>query len=196
MVSYGIRWYRGEMLILRIIIVIATGMQEVMIHIRKIAVVQVFVCVFFSYSFGGMGDVEKIKECILTYNRIVMEESKRERHTDVRTFVRMMEDIATARIAQKLYIWIQSWHENGLFMDSEIKKIDFIKIKLGKDKAVALTEEWWKYKYIDKRINKIVHPETDVFYRVEYHLSKRKDGKWLITKIKVLEEKQSQEGKK
>ncbi|SNZ11274.1 hypothetical protein SAMN06265182_2037 [Persephonella hydrogeniphila] len=167
-----------------------------MIPIRKIAFIQAFVYMLFSLSFGGMGDVEKIKESILTYNRIVMEESKKERHRDVRTFVRMMEDIAVPRIAQKLYIWIQSWHENGLFMDSKIKKIEFVKVKLAKNGAIALTEEWWKYKYIDKRINKIVHPETDVFYRVEYRLKKRKDGKWLITKIKVLEEKQSQEGKR
>ena len=176
------------------VVVATTGMQEGMIHIRKILIVQAFLYGLFAFSFGSE-DIKKIKEAIKMYNNIIIEESKTDRHRDIRTFVKMMQDIATKKVAQKLYIWIQSWHENGLFMDSKLKKLSFLKIKIDKQKARAITKEYWSYKYFDRRINKVVKPETDIFYKVEYSLIK-KDDKWLISKIKVLEEKQNQEGKK
>jgi len=166
-----------------------------MTPIRKFTFVQIFVYVLYGFSLGGIGDIEKIKQTVIAYNRIIVKETKTERHRDIRTFVKMMEDIAVPRVAQKLYIWIQSWHENGLFMDSKIKKLRFLDIKINKGKATAVTEEHWSYKYFDRRINRIVKPETDIFYKVRYSLIK-KDGSWLISEIKVLEEKQNQEGKK
>ncbi len=165
-----------------------------MIRIRKVLLIQAFLYGFFVFSFASE-DLKKIKETIRLYNNIIIEESKTDRHRDIRTFVKRMQDIATKKVAQKLYIWIQSWHENGLFMDSKIEKIKFLDISINKKSAKAITEEHWKYKYFDRRINKIVKPETDIFYKVEYSLIK-KDNRWLISKIKVLEEKQNQEGKK
>ncbi|WP_457635646.1 hypothetical protein [Persephonella sp.] len=165
-----------------------------MIHIRKIILIQAFLYGLFAFSYADE-EIKKIKQVIKMYNRTIVEEAKTDRHRDIRTFVKMMEDIATEKVAKKLYIWIQSWHENGLFMDSQIKKIKFLDISINKKSAKAVTEEHWSYKYFDKRINKIVKPETNIFYRVEYSLIK-KGNRWLISKIKVLEEKQNQEGKK
>ncbi len=166
----------------------------VMTVIHKVLLVLAFVYGFFSFSYAGK-DVERIKKVIKIYNNIVIQESKTDRHRDLRTFVKMMEDVTTENVARKLYIWIQSWHENGLFMDSKILKLKFLDIKINGEKAKAITEENWKYKYFDRRINKIVVPETDIFYKVEYNLI-RKKNRWIISKIKVLEEKKEQEGKR
>ena len=165
-----------------------------MIHIHKILIVQAFLYGLIAFSYAGE-DIKKIKQAIKMYNRTIVEETKTGRHRDIRTFVKMMQDIATKKVAQKLYIWIQSWHENGLFMDSKIIKLKFLDVKINDEKAKAITEEHWKYKYFDRRINKVVKPETDIFYKVEYSLIKNDDN-WLISKIKVLEEKQNQEGKR
>lgn len=160
-----------------------------------IRILNAFVIAAFIYGFS-YADVDQIKEKIMLYSKIVIEESRSERHKDIRDFVKMMEDITTHQVARKLYIWIQSWHENGLFMNSKLLKIDFKKIQINKNKAEVITEEKWRYNYFDRRINKKVLPDTDLFYRVRYHLSKVKD-RWIITDIKVLKEKKiSQEGDK
>ncbi len=169
--------------------------QEGMTVIRKILVLLLTVGLFLS-AHGRLSDAEKIKESIVLYTKIIIDESKSDRHRDINAFVKMMEDIADHQIAKKLYIWIQSWHENGLYMDAKLKKIEFISIKVKGNTATAQTEELWKYRYFDRRINRIVKPETEVFYQVMYYLERKRDN-WVITKIDVIKEVQkNQEGRK
>ncbi len=141
----------------------------------------------------------QIQEVIKTYNRILQEEARSERHRSITTFIKMMEDIADKKVAQKLYIWIQSWHENGLFMHADLKDIKFTKTDIKGDTAIAETREVWVYRYIDRRINRVVLPDTRIIYTVRYTLYK-KDGNWIIKEIKVLSEKKekinNQEGKR
>lgn len=168
---------------------VTTQMQEVMIHIRKIATVLAFVYVFVVPSYGKMDDVEEIKNVVKMYNRIVIEESKNDRHRDIRTFIKMMEEIATHDIARKLYIWIQSWHENGLFMNARLENLSFEQVDVKDGKAEVTTKENWIYNYFDRRIGKEVLSDREIFYRVKYTLKKVKN-RWLLFRIKVLEEKQ------
>jgi len=176
---------------------VITQMQVVMILTRKILYILLFVI-------GTTGLVysqpaSELQETIKLYNRILQEETRSERHTGITTFVRMLEDIADKKVAQKLYIWIQSWHENGLFMDAQLKKISFEKINIKGNKADVETREIWTYRYLDRRINKVVLPDTKIFYRVLYRLEQN-NGKWKIKEIKVLSEKKerinTQEGKR
>ncbi len=166
-----------------------TQMQEAMILIRKTAVILAFVYGFIFPSYGKMADVEDVKEVIKMYNKIVIEESKSERHKDIRTFITMMEEIATHDVSRKLYIWIQAWHDNGLFMNANLQNLRFEAVKIKGNKAEVLTNESWVYSYYDRRIEKVVLPDTKVQYKVKYQL-KKINNKWLIFKIKVLEEKQ------
>ncbi len=182
-----------------VVVDVITLMQEAMIPIRKILLIHVFLYGLYVFAFANETikkekEISQIKQTIKMYNRIIMEEAKADRHRNITTFIQMMEDIATKDVARKLYIWIQSWHENGLFMISHLEKIKFVKIKINSKKAQVFTEEYWKYKYLDRRINKIVKPETSIFYKVRYNLI-QKNNKWLISEIKVLKEKQSQEDK-
>ncbi|MBK3332769.1 hypothetical protein GWK41_06775 [Persephonella atlantica] len=166
-----------------------------MIHIRKTTLIVAFVYAAFFSSYGKVNEVEEIKNIVKVYNRIVIEESKNERHRDIRTFVKMMEEIATHDIARKLYIWIQSWHENGLFMNAKLNSIKFRAVNIKDKIAEVVTEENWTYGYFDRRINKQVLPQTRIYYKVRYRLKKLKD-RWLITDIRVLQEKNEAGGKK
>ncbi|WP_457641249.1 hypothetical protein [Persephonella sp.] len=171
-----------------------------MIHIHKLVIIAALVYVTVSGAIdSSSSDTDKIKKVIKMYNHVVIHESKNRNLPDILTFKNMMKDLTTDRIAEKLYIWIQSWHENNLYMDAYLEKMEFNKINITENSAEVFTDEKWRYKYIDVSIGKVVYPETEVNYKVKYDLIK-KDNKWIIKRIKVLSEKQkavkNKEGKR
>ncbi len=128
---------------------------------------------------------EKIKEVIKIYNHTVIQASKSRSLPDIVTFKNMMSDIAVGRIAEKLYIWVMSWHESNLFMDAKLIDIKYVDISIKDKTATVFTDERWTYKYIDAAQGTVAHPETEIRYRMRYDLIKDKD-KWLIKKIKII----------
>ncbi len=162
-------------------------MLEVTIVIRNFIFFFSLVFVFtvnISYSKESK-DKEEIKEVIKMYNHMVIQASKSRRVPNILMFKDMMSDFTTGRVAEKLYIWIMSWHENNLYMDAKLLDIKFKNITINDKNSVAFTTEKWIYKYIDAVNNVVAHPDTEVIYNMRYDLLKV-DNKWKINKIKIL----------
>ena len=144
-----------------------------------------------SLSMAGE-DQNMVKETIISYNRSLIEAAKNPDFLKDFGDERKFEPFAEKRVAQKLYIWVKSWHENNLYMDAKLLKIVFENIKLKEKKAEVLTDEIWKYRYfrhIDINRTAQAWPPAKIHYRVKYNLL-FKNGKWKIEKIKVLSEKE------
>ncbi len=134
----------------------------------------------------------EIKETILSYNGALIEAAKNPSFLKDFGDERKFEPFAAKRVAQKLYIWIKSWHENNLYMDAELVKIAFGKIEPKGERAEVLTDETWKYRYfrhIDVNRTAEAWPRAEIYYKVKYTL-RFKNGKWKIEDIKVLSEKE------
>ncbi len=127
-------------------------------------------------------DEKDIKKVIISYNQGIIKAAKTSK-TD------HMSDYAKDDIVKKFHLWIKSWHDNNLFMDAKIIDIDFKNFDIKDNKAEAITNEKWVYKYIDIKVKKEVHKETNISYTIKYTLVKSGD-KWIIQKIDVVSEKQ------
>jgi len=135
---------------------------------------------------------QEIKETILSYNHALIEAAKNPDFLKEFSDITKFETFADKRVAQKLYIWIKSWHENNLYMDAKLIEIKFEKIEPKTQRATALTDETWKYRYfrhIDANRTAEAWPPAKIYYRVEYAL-RFENGKWKIEKIKVLSERE------
>ena len=134
----------------------------------------------------------EITETIISYNRALIDAAKNPDFLKDFGDERKFEPFAEKRVAQKLYIWIKSWHENNLYMDAELIEIMFEKIELKEGKAEVLTDETWKYRYfrhIDVNRTAEAWSPAKIYYKVKYVL-RFKNGKWKIEDIKVLSEKE------
>ncbi len=155
-------------------------------------IVLLFTSILFPSLSIANGDESRIKETIISYNRALIEAAKNPDFLKDFGDERKFEPFAEKRVAQKLYIWVKSWHENNLYMDAKLLKIVFENIKLKEKKAEVLTDEIWKYRYfrhIDINRTAQAWPPAKIHYRVKYNLL-FKNGKWKIEKIKVLSEKE------
>jgi len=161
---------------------VTTGMLEVMTAIRNLLIV---LTAFLYVVQAKADDIKDIKEVIKIYNHTVIQASKSKNLPDIITFKNMMSDIAVGRVAEKLYIWIMSWHESNLYMDAKLLDIKFTNISVNGDTATAFTDEKWTYRYIDISRGVVAHPETEVRYKMRYDLVKNND-RWLIRKIKII----------
>ena len=158
-----------------------------MIVIRSMRVYHNIITLFFAvillvpFSLKAQDDRD-IKKVIISYNQGVIKASKTSK-TD------HMKDFAKDDIVKKFHLWIKSWHDNNLFMDAKIVDIDFKDLDIKDDRASVVTDEKWVYRYIDIKVRKEVHKETNISYNIKYTLSQSND-KWIIEKIDVLSEKQ------
>jgi len=163
---------------------VTTGTREDMtVILKKLLILTALIYVY--SAIAEITDEERVKEVVKIYNHTVIEASKSKALPDIIRFKSMMSDITTGRVAEKLYIWIMSWHENNLYMDAKLLDIKFTNITLNEKTATAFTDERWIYKYIDASRGTIAHPETEVRYKMRYDLV-QKNGRWLINKIKII----------
>ncbi|MCK9373188.1 MAG: hypothetical protein M0P91_08315 [Sulfuricurvum sp.] len=152
-----------------------------MIRIRKSAVGSVL---FFLISTGLFASEESmIRESVRQYTQGIIIASKKDR-------VEHMEPFATEKRAQKLMIWMKSWHENNYFMDSSIEKIDFGPIRIDKEKATVTTQERWRWRYIQIVTKEVSQPWTQSDYAMQYNLVKI-GPRWKVDDAKILSEKET-----
>ena len=141
---------------------------------------------------AGTNDIDKIKKSVIGYNMQLIEAAKNEAFLESFDDIKKLERFAEKRVAQKLYIWIKSWHENDLFMDARLLDITFGKIVPKNGTADVITDEVWLYRYIrHKSVNekKEAFPPAKKHYKVKYSLKKSDKG-WKITSIDVFFEKE------
>ncbi len=170
------------------------GMTQLILFRKAYAglIVLLFISVLFPSLSIANDDKGRIKETIISYNRALIEAAKNPSFLKDFGDERKFEPFAEKRVAQKLYIWIKSWHENNLYMDANLVDIVFEKIDVENAEAEAVTDETWKYRYfrhIDVNRTAEAWPKAKIYYKVRYRLLS-KNGKWKIENIKVLSEKE------
>ena len=95
----------------------------------------------------------------------------------------------TSQIYDKTFIWIDSYQASNLFMDSVPPAIKFDEIQMKQYSASLVTNEKWKYRYINIKSKQILVPPTMAEYKIKYFFVRLEDGSWKINHIKILDEK-------
>lgn len=134
-----------------------------------------------SLSASSIEDGKQFKELIIGYNHGVIKASQKSKF-------KHLEKYLTKEIRLKTRVWIESFHDNFLFMDALFLKANFSDFQMNQYSASMQTNELWKYRYINTKSKKIVIKPTKVEYKLKYFFVLLKDGSWKINHIKILEE--------
>ncbi len=133
---------------------------------------------------------DEVMECIKRYNQALIKASAERGFGDRFEDKERLRECAGDEVAQKLFVWIASWHENGLYMEANVSSVEMLDFVEKDDSAVVTTKERWSYTYKKETPagTMTAHPLTRVEYEVRYRLKKSPSG-WQITDIKVLSER-------
>ena len=131
---------------------------------------------------GTEKDTRAVKDTILRYNQLLAEGYARMNMTPLR-------EVATEEHAQKVYHHMAALGEAKIKMESQLIDIEFLDIQYPKKDLVRVkTKEKWNYTHIN--IGTKMPAQTVVqglIYKLSYELV-RKDGRWVVSSISVLEE--------
>ena len=75
-------------------------------------------------------------------------------------------------------------------MDARFDSIEFKSVMPGDEQAKAVTDEVWRYRYVNVRDESLYQPPTRVEYTMEYSLEQTDKG-WIIKSTKILSEKET-----
>ena len=151
---------------------------------RKLLLQALFgaVLILISPAVLSADETQAAKKVVIAYNYGIIQMAKK-------STVEHMVNILSKEKAQKLHLWIKSWHDNNLFMDTSLQKLDFTNVNIGKGYAKVFTDEEWIYRYINIKSKRVTHPTTRIKYKMRYELKKMEHG-WVIDDTKVLSESQ------
>jgi hypothetical protein len=121
-----------------------------------------------------------LKKVVNQYNNLLIEANK---SRDVSP----LDNIADDNVVRKLYLWMAAWEDGNVYLDAELKKLDFVDFKIAGEKVDVTTYENWNYIYRDLNTQEIAEPSRSISYKMKYSLEKR-EGQWLITDINILRE--------
>lgn len=94
-----------------------------------------------------------------------------------------LQEVATARLAERAYHHMAAIGEGGVRMTSRVKKIDVTLVRFTlPGKATVKSREVWDFAYNDIRTGVKKEEMKDFVYLMEYTLEKH-DGRWLIVDI-------------
>jgi hypothetical protein len=132
---------------------------------------------------GTEKDTKMVKDTILRYNQLLAEGYAKMNMTP-------LQEVATLEHATKVYHHMAALGEAKIRMESQLVGIEFLDIQFPKkDIAKVKTREKWNYTHVN--INTKMPAQTIVkglTYNLSYDLIK-KDGRWLVSSVSVLEEK-------
>jgi hypothetical protein len=138
---------------------------------------------------GTEKDIHEVKDTILRYNQLLSEGYAKMNMTP-------LKEVATEEHAVKVYHHMAALGEAKVRMESKLVNIEFTDIQFPKkDFAKVKTKEKWDYTHVN--IGTKMPAQTVVqglIYKLSYDLIK-KDGRWLVSSISVLEEKKPSEKK-
>jgi hypothetical protein len=132
--------------------------------------------------FSTEKDTRAVKDTILRYNQLLSEGYAKMNMTP-------LQEVATLDHATKVYHHMAALGEAKIRMESQLVGIEFLDIQFpGENRAKVKTREKWNYTHVN--INTKMPAQTVVqglIYKLSYDLVK-KDGKWLVSSVSVLEE--------
>ena len=129
--------------------------------------------------------IEKAKE-ITTIKKVVSNYNKGVIHASKTGDMTPLKGIASDEVLRKLYFWIAAWNDADMYMDAELKRIEFRSINISGKTANVWTSEDWIYNYRNLKTRQVVLPTSKVSYGMEYSL--QKDNRWIITEINIKKE--------
>jgi hypothetical protein len=150
---------------------------------KKLLVSITFIIVSFFLSCSqieSIRDKHSLKSRVIEYNRLFIEVNK---SRDLEP----LKDIADKDVVRKLFLWMAAWEDGNVYMDAELKNLDFLTIRISDNKGRVTTTEDWEYLYRDLDTQVVVSKKESIHYEMEYILEK-KHGKWMITEINILKE--------
>jgi hypothetical protein len=156
---------------------------------KKISLI-LLMFMFFS-TLKADDEYRKVKETVRMYQDMVITSSMSRQDLSTDDDMKAFEMIVSKKLAQRLYVWLQAWHDDNLHMDAKLLKNEFKKVEIDGKKAVVQTEENWVFRYVvyvsDNDVNEVEPPEK-IYYNMRYNLAKVK-GIWKIINMKTLVEK-------
>ena len=147
----------------------------------------VLIIVLFMTLLNGAEEIRKkpFEELIIGYNHGFIKAMQKGKFEHLQEYL-------TQEIYYKTLIWIDSYHSNNLFMDSIFLNVKFEELKMEQYSASLVSNEEWKYRYIDITKNLVVVPPKKVFYKMKYFFILLENGTWKINHIKILSEKEEE----
>jgi len=121
-----------------------------------------------------------LSKIVIQYNKLLIEVNKTRD-------VNPLKEIAAKPVIEKLSLWMGAWECGNVYLDAELKNIDFDDLKIAGESALVITSEYWSYIYRDLDTQEIAEPRQFISYKMQYKLEKRQHT-WLITEIDILEE--------
>lgn len=136
-------------------------------------------CVLCLATFFGCGydrEVEIVKNTIRKYNKTLID-VYRDLKTDYLFGVASPMEIGHVEVA------VTDFKAKNLFMETEIKSIEFVKIDKRKNTEMDVeTKEKWRFRHLMLGTNKEVRPWKDIEYNMIYHMINEK-GVWLVNRV-------------
>ncbi|MBC8018793.1 MAG: hypothetical protein H7X83_09775 [Verrucomicrobia bacterium] len=121
-------------------------------------------------------ETQKLKGTIMRYNQLLSEGYKS-------LNMNPLQQAATKRQAETLYIHMAALGEGQVRMESTLKNIQFTEVEIQpENKATVKTKEVWDFKHtsIDKK--QLVLHEKNFEYLITYELVKE-GPRWLVAKV-------------
>jgi hypothetical protein len=101
--------------------------------------------------------------------------------------VNPLKEIAAKPVIEKLSLWMAAWEDGNVYLDAELKNIDFDNLEIEGKSAIVITSENWSYIYRDLDTQEIAEPRQSISYKMQYKLEKRENN-WLIEEMNILQE--------
>ena len=97
-----------------------------------------------------------------------------------------LQQAATNRQAETLYIHMAALGEGRVRMESSLKKIQFTEVKIQQEnKATVKTREVWDFRHTNIDNKQVVLYEIDFEYLITYELVKE-GPRWLVAKVAAM----------
>lgn len=125
---------------------------------------------------------KSFESLVVAYNHGIIKAAQKNKFEHLKNYL-------TKEIFLRTLVWIESFQDNNLFMDSKVLTIEFDEYKQKTYSATLKTKEVWKYRYINIKTKEIVKKPIEVTYELKYYFVLLKDGAWKINHIKILDEK-------
>jgi hypothetical protein len=97
-----------------------------------------------------------------------------------------MREVADQVQAETEYIHMSSLAEGGIRLDSQLKKMEFLRVSVEATSAQAETRETWDYRQYSRATGALVLEQKGLVYHLAWDLSKRADDRWLVTDVRAI----------
>lgn len=131
---------------------------------------------------SNSADIEKIKQTITRYDALLTEGF-------VKLDIAPLKEVVTENHMDRLGNRLSTLKTAKRRMDSKLKNIEFLEFAFpDKQSASVKTRETWDVRHINTQTGKTVKEIKGLCYVLSYRLLK-KNGKWLVEAVDVIEEK-------